>query len=111
VGCFANIFGRINLGRNWANHIKIYEEHTFVKRGVYKIVRHPLYSSIMLMFFGACMVYRSLLGFFSVVLVFIPFMFYRAKQEEFLLIQAFGEYNDYIKSTGMFFPKIYKRRR
>jgi protein-S-isoprenylcysteine O-methyltransferase Ste14 len=110
-GCLANILGRINLGRNWANHIKIYDEHRLVKWGVYRIVRHPLYSSIMLMFFGGCLVYRSLLGFLAVVFIFIPFMYYRGKQEEELLSQTFGEYADYKKSTGMFFPKIFKGRR
>lgn len=109
-GCIMNIMGRFNLGSNWANHIKIYDEHTLVQRGMYKIVRHPLYASIMLMFYGACLVYRNLLCFFAVTLIFIPFMYYRAKQEETLLIQNFNEYKDYKKRTGMFFPKILKRK-
>jgi protein-S-isoprenylcysteine O-methyltransferase Ste14 len=108
-GCVMNILGRFNLGSNWANHIKIYEEHTLVQKGMYKVVRHPLYASIMLMFYGACLVYRNLLCFFAVTFIFIPFMYYRAKQEETLLIQTFSEYNDYKKRTGMFFPKIIKK--
>jgi protein-S-isoprenylcysteine O-methyltransferase Ste14 len=109
-GCIMNIMGRFNLGSNWANHIKIYDEHTLVQKGMYKIVRHPLYASIMLMFYGACLVYRNILCFLGVTFVFIPFMYYRAKQEETLLIQAFSEYKDYKKTTGMFFPQIIKRR-
>lgn len=106
VGCIVNIMGRFNLGSNWANHIKIYDEHTLVQNGMYKIVRHPLYASIILMFYGACLVYRNLLCFFAVTFIFIPFMYYRAKQEETLLIQNFDEYKEYKKTTGMFFPKI-----
>lgn len=109
-GCFINITGRFNLGSNWANHIKIYDEHTLVQKGMYKIVRHPLYASIMLMFYGTCLVYRNILCFFAVTFIFIPFMYYRAKQEETLLIQAFPEYKDYKRRTGMFFPKIIKRK-
>lgn len=109
-GCVMNIVGRFNLGNNWANQIKIYDEHTLVQSGMYKIVRHPLYASIMLMFYGACLVYRNMLCFFAVTFIFIPFMYYRAKQEEHLLIQAFPEYNNYIDKTGMFFPKIRKRK-
>ena len=105
-----NIMGRFNLGSNWANHIKIYDEHTLVQRGMYKIVRHPLYASIILMFYGACLVYRNILCFLAVTLIFIPFMYYRAKQEETLLIQTFSEYKDYKERTGMFFPKITKRK-
>lgn len=109
-GCIMNIIGRFNLGSNWANHIKIYDEHTLIKGGMYKIVRHPLYSSIMLMFYGACLVYRNILGFIAVTFIFIPFMYYRAKQEEILLIQAFPEYNEYKIKTGMFFPKMIRRK-
>ncbi|MBU3113885.1 methyltransferase family protein [Clostridium lacusfryxellense] len=109
-GCGMNIIGRFNLGSNWANHIKIYDEHILVQKGMYKIVRHPLYASIMLMFYGACVVYRNILCFLAVTFVFIPFMYYRAKQEESLLIQTFPEYEDYKKGTGMFFPKIIRRK-
>lgn len=107
-GCIMNILGRFNLGSNWANHIKIYDEHTLIQEGMYKIVRHPLYASIMLMFYGACLVYRNILCFLAVTFIFIPFMYYRAKQEETLLIKTFSEYNEYKKRTGMFFPKIIK---
>jgi protein-S-isoprenylcysteine O-methyltransferase Ste14 len=106
-GCIMNIMGRFNLGSNWSNHIKIYDEHSLVQSGMYEIVRHPLYASIMLMFYGAVLVYRNILCFVAVTFIFIPFMYFRAKQEETLLIQTFSEYNDYIKRTGMFFPKIF----
>lgn len=109
-GCIMNILGRFNLGSNWANHIKIYDEHTLVQNGMYKVVRHPLYASIMLMFYGACLVYRNILCFLAVTFIFIPFMYYRAKQEETLLIQTFPEYNYYKTRIGMFFPKIIKRK-
>ncbi len=108
VGCIMNIMGRFNLGRNWANQIKIYEEHTLVQTGMYKIVRHPLYASIIFMFYGACLVYKNLLCFTAVTLVFIPFMYYRAKQEETLLTSWFPEYTVYRQKTGMFFPKLFR---
>jgi len=109
-GCIINIIGRFNLGSNWANHIKIYDDHTLVQNEMYKIVRHPLYSSIMLMFYGAILVYRNILCFLAVTFIFIPFMYYRAKQEEIILIQIFSEYKIYKRRTGMFFPKIIKRK-
>lgn len=110
LGAAMNIKGRLNLGRNWANHIKIYEEHSLVQSGMYKWVRHPLYASIIYMFYGACLVYKNTLAFGLVTLIFVPFMTYRAKQEEELLSQRFLAYNDYRRFTGMFFPKILKRR-
>lgn len=110
AGCIINIIGRFNLGRNWANHIKIYEEHKLIQTGMYDLVRHPLYSSIMAMLYGGVLVYRNILCFALVTFVFIPFMYYRAKQEESLLEIAFPEYESYKNKTGMFFPKIKKGR-
>lgn len=109
-GCVINIHGRLNLGRNWANHIKIYSGHTLIQTGMYKLVRHPLYASIILMFYGASLVYRNAISFAAVTLIFIPFMYYRAKQEEKLLLQNFSEYESYKNKTGMFIPKFITRK-
>ena len=107
-GCIMNILGRFNLGSNWANHIKIYQKHILIEKGMYKIVRHPLYASIMLMFYGACLVYRNIICFIAVTFIFIPFMYYRARQEEILLMETFSEYSDYKNRVGMFFPRLFK---
>ncbi len=107
VGCVVNITGRIQLKDNWANHIKIYEGHRLVRHGVYKYIRHPLYASIMLMFFGGSLAYMNWLCAVITGLVFIPFMKYRAKQEEAILLVEFEEYETYRENTGMFFPKLW----
>lgn len=39
-------------------------------------------------------------------IIFIPFITYRAKQEEKELDKTFDEYKNYKKKVGMFFPKI-----
>lgn len=108
-GAALNIIGRFQLGNNWANHIRIYENHSLVTGGLYRFVRHPLYSSIMLMLFGGSVVYRNWASFLAVVVIFIPFMNYRAKQEEVLLRETFPEYEDYAKRVGRFFPKLVKK--
>lgn len=108
AGALLNIIGRLQLKSNWANHIKIYENHSLVNRGIYKAVRHPLYASIILMLFGGSIAYRNWLSVVLTAFVFIPFMYYRAKQEEILLREEFAEYEEYIKTTGMFFPKLWK---
>jgi len=108
AGAVLNIIGRLQLGGNWANHIKIYENHVLANRGVYKIVRHPLYASIMLMLLGGSLAYRNWLSAAMTAFVFVPFMYFRAKQEEALLQEEFAEYEEYKKTTGMFFPKLWK---
>lgn len=107
VGCIVNIKGRMKLGRNWSNQIKIYDDHYFVASGAYRFVRHPLYASLIWMFFGASFVYLNYLAFLSNLIIFIPFMYHRAKQEEEMLVKEFGEYKNYQTKVGMFFPKLF----
>lgn len=108
AGAAVNIWGRVLLKRNWANHIKIYEDHTLIQSGVYRIVRHPLYASLMLMLFGGAVMYRNIICALLTAFVFIPFMTYRARQEEALLLMRFPYYAEYRKQTGMFFPKLWR---
>jgi protein-S-isoprenylcysteine O-methyltransferase Ste14 len=111
LGCIVNIKGRLSLGENWANQIKIYHDHRLVQTGVYRVVRHPLYASLIWMFYGACLIHLNASAFIANTIIFLPFMYYRARQEEDLLRKQFSEYQDYQSVTGMFFPKIVKRRR
>jgi protein-S-isoprenylcysteine O-methyltransferase Ste14 len=110
-GCLVNIKGRFDLGKNWSNQIKIYNDHSFVASGVYKFVRHPLYASIIWMFFGASLIYSSYAAFFANLFIFIPFMYYRAKQEEGMLAKEFADYKNYQIKVGMFFPKLFGKNK
>lgn len=109
LGCVINIMGRFSLGSNWANQVRIYHDHRLVEKGMYRIVRHPLYASLIIMFLGASLIYRNSAAFIANLFVFIPFMTYRAKQEELALNKQFPEYKAYQKRTGMFWPKLFRK--
>ena len=106
VGTVVNIMGRLKLGKNWANQILIYKDQTLVTSGVFGIVRHPLYGSLKWIFFGASLLFSNGLALLSNLFIFIPFMYYRARQEEKLLTEEFKSYSEYKKKVGMFFPKL-----
>jgi protein-S-isoprenylcysteine O-methyltransferase Ste14 len=106
TGCVVNILGRFWLKGNWADHIRLYAEQTLVTSGPYKLVRHPLYASLIWMFMAASLIYLNWAGMLSTVMIFVPFMYYRARQEEFMLSARFPEYQEYRGRVGMFFPRI-----
>jgi len=105
-GTYVNVRGRLSLGKNWANQATLYDSQTLVREGPYRFVRHPLYASLIWMFYGAILVYPNYLAFLLVTLVFVPFMAYRAKLEEEMLEKEFKGYKEYKKEVGMFFPKL-----
>jgi protein-S-isoprenylcysteine O-methyltransferase Ste14 len=110
LGTAMNVWGRLYLRGNWANHVRIYAAQTLVRTGPYALVRHPLYASLIWMFIGAGLVYQNWLAIVLTLIVFIPFMRYRAHQEEAALCERFPEYDAYRRSTGMFFPRILRWR-
>ena len=82
------------------------KEHKLVTNGIYKYIRHPLYTfgSSMFVAFGmmADNWFIALLG----VLAFIG-MAIRTPKEEANLIEKFGdEYREYMKQTGRVLPKL-----
>ena len=110
IGTTFNLLGRHYLGHNWGNNVIIYNDHTLVQEGVYKVVRHTLYASIIWMIYAVGIMCQNYLVIILNTIVFIPFMYYRAKQEEKELIKTFKEYKEYQKRVGMFFPKLIKKR-
>jgi protein-S-isoprenylcysteine O-methyltransferase Ste14 len=104
LGTVVNILGRFALGRNWGNQVIIYQDHTLITGGVYRIVRHPLYAGLIWMFIGAGLVFQNWAALALTLLVFIPGMYYRGRQEEKALLSQFPEYGEYRNRTGMLFP-------
>jgi len=106
TGAIVNILGRFSLGRNWANQVTVYESQRLVDTGVFALVRHPLYASLVWMFTGAAVVYLNLAALAATYLVFLPMVYYRARQEETLLLDELPGYRDYMQRVGMFWPRI-----
>jgi protein-S-isoprenylcysteine O-methyltransferase Ste14 len=108
-GTAVNIAGRLVLKQNWGNQIEIHENHTLVQTGVYRHIRHPLYASTILMMYGFALLFSNWVVFLLNTAVFIPFMMYRAKQEDVVLAAAFpGIFPTYQSQTGLFVPRLKK---
>ena len=82
------------------------KEHKLVTNGIYKYIRHPLYTFGSSMFVAFGMMADSWFVATLGVLTFI-LMAIRTPKEEANLIEKFGdEYREYMKRTGRFLPKI-----
>ena len=106
LGSVVNVLGRHYLGATWSNQISIYRDQRLLTGGLFAWVRHPLYASTIWMFLGAGLAYLNAAAVLATVLIFIPAMWYRARQEERLLTGAFPEYETYRRNTGAFFPRF-----
>ncbi|MBU1890557.1 isoprenylcysteine carboxylmethyltransferase family protein [Patescibacteria group bacterium] len=77
-----------------------------VQTGPYKYIRHPMYVFIYLILIGVGMLWFSS-NWFIILIVFIPVWYFMSRVEEKQMNEMTGgKYQEYMKRTGMFFPKI-----
>ena len=78
--------------------------------GPYRYIRHPMYVGIYLTIIGISILLK-LRSAIIISALFIPVWIVLSKLEEKEMIKRFnGQYIDYKKQTGMFFPKIKKSK-
>jgi len=86
---------------------KFEDTASLVDSGIYKYIRHPMYSSLILLAIGALLKNVTIIGIILIILVII-FNILTAKSEEKENIVFFGSaYRDYMKKSKMFFPYLY----
>jgi len=70
--------------------VTLKEEHELVQRGPYRVVRHPIYTGMLIMSFATALVQSHLAGFAGVLLMFASFWI-KLGREEGLMLQQFPE--------------------
>lgn len=103
VGIGIAVAARHRLAGNWSAAVEIKEGHALIRSGLYRYVRHPIYSGILLAVFGSAIVlglWQSLLGFALLLLAF----FLKSRHEEARLRAAFPDYDDYARKTAALIP-------
>src|SRR5215207_3043211 len=96
-----------DLGLNWSPTLEIREKHELITRGIYRIIRHPMYASQWLLAIAQPLLLPNWIAGFLNLLVFIPFYLLRVKAEEQMMVESFGEqYRDYMQRTGGVLPKV-----
>lgn len=78
--------------------IIISEEQEVVSTGVYGIVRHPMYTAVMLLFLSAIIALGSILA-LIVSSLFFPIVNLRIKNEEKLLSNNLKGYSEYMRNV------------
>lgn len=98
----------VQLGRNWSITLETRENHSLVTDGLYRYVRHPMYSSFLLLTAAqALLIQNWIAGPIGVVTLGLLF-FLRVGAEERLMLETFGDdYRAYVKRTARVIPGLY----
>jgi protein-S-isoprenylcysteine O-methyltransferase Ste14 len=98
----------LTLGRFFSTNVAIQDGHTIIRRGLYRRVRHPSYSGLLLAFAGLGVTFGSWFSLAAVMIPVLTAVLYRVRVEEDALVETFGsEYLEYRRRSWCLIPWIY----
>ena len=101
------ISSKVTLGKNYSPCYDQRKPKNIISSGLYKYVRHPIYSSNLLLLLGTFIISGSYLMLINILILSL-FYIISAYREEKYLINNFTYYKNYSKNTGMFVPRYKK---
>lgn len=106
VGLLFAVWARVHLGRNWSRSVTIKEGHELVQTGPYALVRHPIYTGILVGFVGTALAVGQVRGWVSVLFVLASFWMKLTLEEQWMR-EVFGaQYEEYARRVKALVPFV-----
>jgi protein-S-isoprenylcysteine O-methyltransferase Ste14 len=106
AGLLLTVWARVYLGGNWSGTITIKEDHELITGGPYRLVRHPIYTGLLLAFIGVALArgeWRGILG----VLIAAAAFWRKLRIEERWMRERFGDkYQTYSQRVSALIPFV-----
>ena len=97
-----------SLGKSFSANVAIREDQQLKQTGLYRFVRHPSYSGLLLILLPVGIHSRNWAGLLVLIVPATVALIYRIHVEETALHEAFGSrYTDYSKTTRRLVPGLY----
>lgn len=101
------IWARVHLGRNWSGSVTVKQDHELIRSGPYAIVRHPIYTGLLLAALGGCISFGMVRCFVGLLLLLICLRFKSRLEERFMEEQFGSEYEAYKRDVKALVPFIW----
>jgi len=96
-----------DLGGNWSVNLELHSAHQLVTRGVYRLVRHPMYAAFLLLGIAQALLLPNWLAGAAALTAVVLMCLVRIPNEEAMMQEYFGQaYQEYILRTGSVLPRI-----
>ncbi len=100
------VWARAHLGRNWSGIVTVKKDHALIRTGPYRIVRHPIYTGLLLALIGTAAAIGEWRGVVAVICALIGFL-RKIQVEEKRMRENFPEYSRYRQQTAALIPLLY----
>ena len=96
------------LGKMWSVSLDIREKHELVTSGIYRRLRHPMYTAFWTMALAQALLVPNLVAGLAGLVGFGILFFFRIGPEERMMEEAFGEaYREYRQTTARIIPGVF----
>ncbi|MFK3957978.1 methyltransferase family protein [Guptibacillus hwajinpoensis] len=101
-------WGIQELGRFFSRNVVVESKVDLVSSGPYRLLRHPLYTGLLLIIIGFPLYIGTWGGILLSILLIVPALLYRIRIEERMLYMSVGEtYHEWGKDRYRILPFIY----
>ena len=101
------VWARLQLGRNWSARVEVKRGHELIRRGPYRLVRHPIYSGLLLATLGTGLAVGRWCAPLALLLALLTFL-YKIRREERFMLQTFGAgYEELRRQVKMLIPFVW----
>ncbi len=108
IGLWLFYRSHADLGTNWSITLEIREQHRLITQGVYRRIRHPMYSALALYSIGQALVIPNWVAGPSNLIAFAILLALRVHAEERMMVREFGdEYALYSARTKRLIPGVW----
>jgi len=106
AGAAFTVWARIALGRNWSAEVTFKQDHELIEFGPYALVRHPIYTGLLVMALGTAISYGRTIG-FALFFSLCGAVWWKARQEERIMSTHFPDaYADYRMRVRAIIPFV-----
>lgn len=106
AGAAFAVWARIYIGTNWSARVTIKQDHQLIRTGPYAMVRHPIYSGLLLAVLGSAIAIGELGALLGFILATLGWREKWRTEESFLREQFGAQYEAYRKEVKGLIPFV-----
>jgi protein-S-isoprenylcysteine O-methyltransferase Ste14 len=107
AGLSIAIWAHFFIGRDWSSSVTVKQDHQLIRTGPYAVVRHPIYSGLLLALLGSAIELGEVRGLIAVALATISWRLKSLIEEQFMSQQFGAEYTSYKQHVKALVPFIW----
>lgn len=105
-GMLFSVWARRHLGKNWSQAVTLKEDHELITSGPYALVRHPIYTGLLLAIVGCALARGEWRGLLAVALAFVALWQKLKLEEKWMRVQFGASYEAYSRRVAALVPHI-----